>query len=298
MSPASRAALFLVGPGIALCGFLKPALPMQAGPASLGTVELKGGTTVVEFYAAAVPTRGAVDITGTLKNIGPGTATYDGVTISVTRKNSPRPPGDATNPRIASTRLEKDGDESLVTRATHVTGGDRTEHRGMPGGPMGTDDEIAVDIDLDSLGDATWIVVAFTPSDADKPKGSDRHANRLAQFALRTDSDLARNTIGEMWTDRLAFDVVNDDFRFDLERIDGVATLARGSQATIQAVYLQNPDAGFDPVPCRISIDGNTFRISGFTPLDPGDRYEVVLVFSEGFSRETVKVQVEATFAR
>ena len=51
---------------------------------------------------------------------------------------------------------------------------------------------------------------------------------------------------------------------------------------TLSSVHLQDPSAGFAPVPgTSTSIDGGRFTVTGFAGLEPGKTYELVLVLSE-----------------
>lgn len=260
------------------------------GQVALGTMELKGGTTIVTVSTSAlVPTSARWDMSGFLRNrLGNG-QTIEGLTVEVRRKGAIGVPPRTEEIQVGSAtdlgpsrNPASDGDHS------HFSSADLDE--GIRG-----DATTSVRIGRIGPGTAPDVEVCVTPCLGDKPKGSGALANTLVGFDVSPAETVGRHAVESMWRDRLAFSVSNRSDASDIVELTGTVTTPSSSVRTIDGVFLQDPAAGFEPVPgASVSIEGGRFTIEGFDALQPGHSYEVVVVFSSAFEGEPVEVRMEA----
>jgi len=256
----------------------------------LGTISLTGGTTYKVVNSGETHQQTA---SGSLtNNFGNGEAITD-MGIIVRRKGAM-----GTQPQIGKTKITNGTEEDEQSAQQNgPNGSGKTHHDTDSFGSIGGQASANVTIEVNISSSADDTEFCFTPSVSDKPKNSDEAANTLAEFHMTESADLHRHSISALLHDRLAFYVRNEDIRFDIDQLDGTVTFPAGSSATITNVYLQDPSSSYsEPAGTLTSISGNTFSITGFTNLAEDDAYEVVVVFSQSFNAETVKILMEAGF--
>ncbi|MFG0318909.1 MAG: hypothetical protein ACF8XB_16675 [Planctomycetota bacterium JB042] len=263
---------------------------------ALGTIELKGGTKTVTVSTAAIPTTGAGDMVGTIKNdLGTGQVIKD-LTIEVRRKGSTGTPpnvGKITVTNGGQPETEPNPPENPAETGEVASFGGTT----MPGGGIAGDASAGLSIGMVSPGTAADVEVTVTPSLADKPKNSAAHANTLVVYRPTPSEDAAHHAIATMWLDRLAFEVFNADDDQDITQLVGTVTFPTGSSESIVSVHLADPSESFSSVPgTSVSINGETFVLSSFDALPPDEAYEIVVILSDTMDGETVKILLEAVF--
>lgn len=251
--------------------------------ASMGTVELKGGSVKVEFAGAALSAGGTVNITGVVKNSNSGTVKYGDLTVSVTGKDYPTagsPPPSPVPPDMNSSTLTKSGDPNpnTDTGPASVPNGEQTHHESLPGGDMSVNDTLTLDIDMTGIGNAGTVVVTITPSAPNKPAGSGVHADVVESWEIEGGRPGGTHVCSWTTHDRVVTQVINVDARDAIVGLSGSVGFPGGSGLGLSSVSLQDPDNSHASLG-SVSVTGNNYTITGLN-LGTSRRAELVAVFS------------------
>jgi len=268
----------------------------------LETKTCNGGTETQKVDSNSIPSGGTTLVGKIVNDLG---RDMEDLTITVTGDKAATGPPVKTPPSSSGgSTVSRPSGNGSVTGSNSTTasndGFSTTVDFGQAGngnvGPVGNGDTINVSIDIAGAGTASDINVKYTPSVGDKPKNSSLHADALQVAELTTGRPGVVLGLDAPGNDRASVYVTNEEKpgNASLVEISGDCGLPGGISLT--NVYLQNPSINFnEPTGTSITITGNKFSITGFTPLPSSETYEVVCVFS-GVPGDGYKVTIDGTF--
>jgi hypothetical protein len=161
---------------------------------------------------------------------------------------------------------------------------------------MGVDMSYEIEIPVANAGTSSMLEVRLTPSV--KPTGSELHADLLTSFHLASDRIAATHRMLASAHPRTSAHITNENPRTSASEhivaLSGSVLLAGG--AALTGVQLLDPSQG-GPVPnAAVALQGGSFSITGFHPLEPGRTLELVL-HSSAVPGPDLRVALEALFA-
>lgn len=278
------------------------AFSMPVPDIPLGTQELKGGGTSQKIDAGAIP-QGGTTLYGKICN-KTGRAVSD-VTISVV--------GDKTTPASGTTAEKKPPTSSGTTEVTRpgpsgasdaATNTPRVSEDGFQAtvtfsncGKLDTDDCLGFEVSIESAGTASLLTIYYTPSTTDQVSSCEADILQTLSLDRRQPGGLV--ALEDPGHDRSSVYLRNaEEPRLGgkaVVALEGACRLPEG--VALQAVHLQDPSSGFaTPSGTNIVVTGDTFLVSGFKPLGPGETYEVVVVLSSR-PASGYKVLIDSTFS-
>ncbi|MDP1860170.1 MAG: hypothetical protein Q8K82_15950 [Gemmatimonadaceae bacterium] len=138
------------------------------------------------------------------------------------------------------------------------------------------------------------VVIYVTPSSTLTVAGNLVHCNVLSEFKFDAMSDLARHGIAQMHHACVLAVATNEDHTESLTSFSGSVSLLDVSEA-LTGVHLL--DVRGNPVPnATVSLSGNQFTITGFSPIDPGKTVYVAMVFSNPIGGTRMRAQLQAIY--
>lgn len=281
------AASALVATGMAL------AASLSASSASLGTIELKGGTVKKTVSTAAITPGQGKELVGKLVN-KTGMDMHD-VTVELRKvgETNDAPTGgdtDVKRPGPGSSTSSGAGTENSSQTGT-------TTNVSFAGGvgKAKADDTLEVEIDVDST-DGDDITVHFTPSTKGLQPDANAHADIISRYSLSTSESAQTNGITIPFHDRAAMRITNKARAEEsIASISGSVTFGTGDPTSLLSAHLSYPSGMITPTGTQVTLSGNSFEISDFPPLGPSSSYDLVLVFS-GTPGDAYKVWLSSDF--
>jgi hypothetical protein len=245
----------------------------------LGQTDMKGGTTKIgEVSPGSIPTSGP-DASGLLCNeIKPGQNIHD-LTFEIEN-------GTAVS-------VEVDGEPNtipFINGKAHVT---------LANGDIGGNGCKKYTLnDLSSTSTDTPpknLKISVTPSLATDAGGSTTELNTIEEYIFTEMSDKKTQGIETLFHEGIAAGITNGEKskKSRISALTGSVTVPSGFALT--GVHLRTP-GGVTVTGTATQITGDDFEVNGFTPLDVGDSYVLILVFNEALEGETLKVEVKADF--
>lgn len=246
----------------------------------LGNIEMDGGTESKDVDTSAIPPGSKMVGQITNKTGRP----VDDVTMSVKRVGgSSTPPTSDGNSEVSEPGEGGGTSEAPNTDNSEGYSGNATFGGDSGGAPqMGTNVTYDFEIPVGTPGNGQIVKVYFTPSAKDESDVGDAHADLMRGFELTSGEVGATHRIVAPHHDRVSMYVSNAEDAGSPEKItslSGTCTLPPG--VTLSSVAFLNPSSGFSAVyGASIQIDGNSFQITGFSPMEAGRTYEIITKFS------------------
>jgi hypothetical protein len=239
----------------------------------MGTKDLTGGSTKLgEIVPSACPT----DATGRVNN-------------------AIQPATNITDLRFAT----KNGTLDSVTVGSNTTnaGSDGTVNVDLSQAPMHQGDHLdytANNVKHSGQGTAN-VELWATPSTQVLKDGVPSEADVLPPFQFDSMSDLQRNGIGQLYYPDVLGIVSNNDSSQHLTALAGTVSFPGSTSATLTGVRLTKGDGS--AYSATISISGNDFTISSFSPVDPGTSCRIILTLDSSLNGDSMRLQLQGTFA-
>lgn len=255
------------------------------GSITLGTIEMAAGTTWANWIDGAA-LQAYPAISGTLHN--QSGAPLRAIEVSVRRIGAT-----GTAPRFTS--VSTPGTELASATPSKDTADGAGQFATVTlASPLPPNGCVVFLIDGVSCGESDVLCrfTAVTGSQGLTPPD----ATLLPRFAF-TSAVSSLTQAGECSHDRIVFELKNDDRNHPVIGWTGTVTFLDDPARKIG--YLLHQDVRSEHAHVqnnRVSIEGNAFTIDGFTPLDDGGLYELMIAFDAASSAGRIQVQISPTY--
>ena len=261
----------------------------------LETKECNGGTETQKLDSNSIP-QGGTTLEGKIVNkLG---RPINDMTVTVTGDKAATGPPVKTPPTAGGdTKASKPNSNSEDQAANSATDdGFTATVKFSNSGDLAHGNSINVEIPIADPGTASDITIKYAPSVNDNSSSTGAHADALEATELTAGKPGVVLGLDDGGHDRVSAFITNGEKSTgaDLIAISGSCSLPTG--VSVSSVYLLDPSLNFaEPTGTQISVSGNTFSVTGFSPLNPSETYELIVRFSAQPSAP-IKVTLDGTF--
>lgn len=250
---------------------------------TLGTLDLQGGTTTSGAVDGNAVSANSNAISGTLCN--KTNTSINDITVTVKRVGT-----SGATPTFTGVAFENTSIASSTTPSATATGDGYTQTLNFASPVPNNGCKVFT---IQGITCATDVTCSFTPSHS---YGAGGEATLMSRYDFRASTTTTTQTT-EAAHDRVAFEVTNLDNRREIIELSGEVSFLDGTGVSVSSVVLQNVQNGYSAVPgTSVSVNGNTFSITGFDPLDESGIYWVVVILTSNPHAGRVQVQLNPTF--